>query len=33
VLKRKKFGEGSTSVVAWAPDDPLMKVVLGWLFE
>src|SRR4030095_2438565 len=33
VLKRKKFGDGLTSVVAWAPDEPLMNVMFGWVFE
>jgi hypothetical protein len=33
VLKRKKFGDGLTSVVACAPDAPLMKVMLGCVFE
>jgi hypothetical protein len=32
-LKRKKLGEGLTSVVACAPDEPLMKVMLGWVLE
>jgi hypothetical protein len=32
-LKRKKFGDGLTRVVACAPEEPLMKVMFGWVLE
>jgi len=32
-LKRKKLGDGLVSVVACAPEEPLMKVTCGCVFE